>query len=77
MMPSTRTTPATPPNNVPSILPIKTREGTITKITGNGLTGPNWVTWQVRMMSLLALCEVEPYVRGEVQQPHSAIFVQC
>src|ERR1700678_4391783 len=37
---------------------------------GDGLTGPNWVTWQVRMMSLLALCEVEPYVRGEIKQPN-------
>ena len=49
---------------------LKTREGAITKVTGDGLTGPNWVTWQVRMMSLLALCEVEPYVRGEIQQPN-------
>jgi hypothetical protein len=53
-----------------SILLIKTRDGAITKVTGDGLTGPNWVTWQVRMMSLLALCEVEPYVRGEIQQPN-------
>ena len=28
---------------------IKTREGAITKVTGDGLTGPNWVTWRVRM----------------------------
>jgi hypothetical protein len=48
---------------------VRTREGAITKVTGDGLTGPNWVTWQVRMMSLL-VCEVEPYVRGEVQQPN-------
>ena len=52
--------PVTAPT--PSIPAIKTREGTITKDAGDGLTGPNWVTWQVRMMSLLALCEVEPYV---------------
>ena len=58
------------PVSVPSIPVIKTREGAITKVTGNGLTGPNWVTWQVRMMSLLALCEVEPYVRGEIEQPN-------
>jgi gag-polypeptide of LTR copia-type len=57
------------PAYVPSISVIKTREGAITKVTGDGLTGPNWVTWQVRMMSLLALCEVEPYVRGEIPQP--------
>ena len=37
---------------------------------GDGLTGPIWVTWQVQMMSLLALCEVEPYVWGEIQQPN-------
>ena len=49
---------------------IKTCKGAITKVTGDGLTGPNWVTWQVRMMSLLALCEVEPYVHGEIQQPN-------
>ena len=55
--------------NPPSILVIKTHEGAITKVTGNGLTGPNWVTWQVQIMSLLALCEVEPYVHGEIQQP--------
>ena len=54
---------------VPSIPVIKTREGAITKVTGDGLKGPNWVTWQVRMWSLLALCEVEPYVRGEIKQP--------
>jgi hypothetical protein len=49
---------------------IKTREGAITKLTGDGLTGPNWVTWRVRMMSLLALCEIESYVRGEIPQPN-------
>ena len=59
--------PVTAPT--PSIPAIKTREGTITKVARDGLTGPNWVTWQVRMMSLLALCEVEPYVRGEIKQP--------
>ena len=58
------------PTTAPSIPVIKTREGAITKVTGDGLTGPNWVTWQVRMMSLLALCEVEPYVRGEIKQPN-------
>ena len=56
--------------NNPSISLVKTWEGAITKVTGDGLTGPNWVSWQVRMMSLLALCEVEPYVRGEIQQPN-------
>ena len=69
-MPGTSTTPTTPLDN-PSIPLIKTREGAITKVTGDGLTGPNWVTWQVRMLSLLALCEVEPYVRGDIQQPKS------
>src|SRR5882762_1546408 len=54
----------------PSIELIKTREGAITKVSGDGLKGPNWVSWQVRMMSLLALCEVEPYVRGEIIQPN-------
>ena len=53
----------------PSIPLIKTREGAITKVTSDGLTGPNWVTWRVRMMSLLALCEVESYVLGEILQP--------
>ena len=53
----------------PTIPLIKTREGAITKLTGDGLTGPNWVTWRVRMWSLLALCEVEAYVRGEIPQP--------
>ena len=48
---------------------IKTREGTITKLTGDGLTGLNWVTWHVRMMSLLTLCEIESYVRREIPQP--------
>ena len=64
-IPSTSESPA----SNPSIPVIKTCEGAITKVTGDGLTGPNWVTWQVRMMSLLALCEVEPYVRGEIKQP--------
>ena len=53
----------------PTIPLIKTREGAITKLTGDGLTGPNWVTWRVRMWSLLALCEVEAYVHGEIPQP--------
>jgi hypothetical protein len=53
----------------PSISLIKTHEGTITKVTGDGLTGPNWVTWRMQMMSLLALCEVEPYILGEISQP--------
>jgi hypothetical protein len=57
-------------NETPTISLVRTCEGAITKVTGDGLTGPNWVTWQVQMMSLLALCEVEPYVRGEVQQPN-------
>jgi hypothetical protein len=72
-MESLNTTPVTPvsANTSPSISLIKTREGAITKVTGDGLTGPNWVTWQVRMMSLLALCEVEPYVRGEIVQPNT------
>ena len=52
----------------PTIPLIKTHEGAITKLTGVGLTGPNWVTWRVRMWSLLALCEVEAYVRGEIPQ---------
>jgi gag-polypeptide of LTR copia-type/Integrase core domain/GAG-pre-integrase domain len=55
--------------DVPSIKEIRTREGAITKVLGDGLKGPNWVTWQVRMLSLLALCEVESYVRGEIKQP--------
>src|SRR5271155_5085036 len=74
MTPTTGGTPTTSGAfiNVPSesIPLIKTREGAITKVTGDGLTGPNRVTWQVRMMSLLALCEVEPYVRGEIKQPN-------
>ena len=74
MTPTTGGTPTTSEAliNVPSesIPLIKTWEGAITKVTGDGLTGPNWVTWQVRMMSLLALCEVEPYVRGEIKQPN-------
>jgi hypothetical protein len=65
---STADTPVVPAAE-PSIPVIKPREGAITKVTGDRLTGPNWVTWQVRMMSLLALCEVEPYVRGEIKQP--------
>ena len=48
----------------PTISLIKTREGAITK-----LTGLNWVTWRIHMMSLLALCKVEPYVHGEIPQP--------
>ena len=48
---------------------IKTHEGAIMKLTGDRLTGPNWVTWCVRMWSLLALCEVEVYVRREILQP--------
>ena len=76
---STSGTASTPPvtsattENAPSIGVIKTREGAITKVTGDGLTGPNWVTWQVRMMSLLALCEVEPYMRGEIEQPNKDV----
>jgi hypothetical protein len=58
--------------NNTSIELIKTREGAITRVT-DGLTGPNWVTWRVRMMSLLALCEVERYVRGEIERPHPDI----
>jgi len=53
----------------PTIPLIRTREGAITKLTGDGLTGPNWVTWRVRMWSLLALCEVEAYVCREIPQP--------
>src|ERR1700678_1646267 len=76
---STSGTASTPPvtsattENAPSIGVIKTREGAITKVTGDGLTGPNWVTWQVRMMSLLALCEVERYMRGESEQPDKEV----
>jgi hypothetical protein len=65
--------PDTPvmPADFPSNLLIKTHEGAITKVTGNRLPGPNWVTWQVQMMmSLLVLCKVEPYVCGEIQQPN-------
>ena len=58
------------PSEHPTILLIKTCEGAITKLTGDGLTGPNWVTWRVRMMSLLTLCEVEQYVYGEILQPN-------
>jgi hypothetical protein len=53
----------------PTISLIKTCEGAITKLTGDGLTGLNWVTWRVCMMSLLALCKVELYVRGKIPQP--------
>ena len=53
----------------PSILLIKTCKGAITKVTGDGLTGPNWVTWCIQMMSLLALCKVESYVLREILQP--------
>ena len=65
------TTTNNPPSQIPqpSIQLVKTHEGAITKVSGKGLTGPNWVTWRVRMWSLLALCKVEPYVRGEVSQP--------
>ena len=57
----------------PSIPLIKTRDGAITKVSGEGLTGANWRAWNVRMMSLLALCEVESYVRGEIEQPNKDI----
>jgi hypothetical protein len=64
--PTISTTPVSaPPESIPV---IRTREGAITKVTGDGLNGPNWVSWQVRMLSMLALCEVEPYVRGEIKQ---------
>jgi hypothetical protein len=52
---------------------IKICEGAITKVMGDRLKGPNWVTWQVRMWSLLALYEVEPYVRGEIVQPNKEV----
>ena len=48
---------------------LKTHEGAITKLTGDRLTGLNWVTWRVQMMLLLALCEVESYIHGEIPQP--------
>ena len=57
----------------PSIPLIKTRDGAITKVSGEGLTGAYWHAWNVRMMSLLALCEVESYVRGEIEQPNKDI----
>ena len=68
MMPSTGTTPTTL-LDIPTVPLIKIHKGTITKVMGNGLTGLNWVTWQV-WMSLLALCEVEPYICSKVQQPN-------
>ena len=52
----------------PTIPLIKTHKGAITKLTGDGLTGLNWVTWCVCMMSLLALCKIESYVHGEILQ---------
>jgi len=52
----------------PTIPLIKICKGAITKLTGDGLTGPNWVTWCVRMMLLLALCEIESYVHREIPQ---------
>src|ERR1700733_3112965 len=54
----------------PGIQLVKTRKGAITKVSGEGLTGPNWVTWCVHMWSLLALCKVESYVHGEIPQPN-------
>ena len=55
----------------PSISLIKVCKATITKVTmGDRLMGPNWLTWQVQMMSLLALWEVEPYIYDKVQQPN-------
>ena len=63
-------TASEPSESSVSILVIKTHESAITKVTGDGLTGPNWVSWQVRMKSLLALCEVEPYVCSEINQPN-------
>ena len=53
-----------PSSTTPSILAIKTHKGAITKVSGDGLTGQNWVLWQVQMKSLLALCEIEPYEHG-------------
>jgi hypothetical protein len=35
------------PTENPTILLIKTHEGTITKVAGDGLTGLNWVTWHM------------------------------
>jgi hypothetical protein len=52
----------------PTIPLLKTHEGAITKLTGDRFTGPNWVTWCVCMMSLLALCKVEFYVHREIPQ---------
>jgi len=68
-MATTPTSNSPSQNSVPSIQLIKTREGAITKVSGERLTGLNWVTWRVRMWSLLALCKVESYVHGEVPQP--------
>ena len=60
---------STEPIEQPTIPLIKTQEGAITKVTSDGLTGPNWVMWCIWMMSLLMLCEVEPYILGEIPQP--------
>jgi hypothetical protein len=65
----TPTAPDAAPSVTVSIPVIKTRDGSITKVGGEPLKEKNWVVWQVRMMSLLALCEVEDYVRGETKQP--------
>ena len=69
---STSTLPETPTTE-PFVSLIKTHEGAITKVSGEGLTGTNWRAWNVRMMSLLALCEVEPYVCGEIEQPNKDV----
>ena len=66
---STQVTPATT-KSTPSIRIIKICRGAIMKATGDGLTDLNWVTWQVWMMSLLVLCEVEPYMCSEIEQPN-------
>jgi len=54
--------------NNPSILLVRTHKGAITKVTGDGLTGLNWVTWHICVWSLLALCEVKSYVHREITQ---------
>jgi len=68
--PDTPATTATSSNGNSSIPLIRTHEGAITKVSSEGLAGPEWVAWRVRMWSLLAMCEVEPYVRGTIKQPN-------
>lgn len=60
------------PGNLATITKIEHRNSSITKMKER-LDDTNWVVWRELIHRIFAICDVEPYVYGQLKCPDSAV----